>query len=252
MKFRVVIPARMGSQRLPGKPLCDVAGRPLVLRTADRARDSGAQSVVIATDDERIAKVCRADGLDVVMTDSKHQSGTDRIAEVTRIRKWSDDNIIVNVQGDEPCLPPLNISQVAGLLAGGTADIATLSTPLNNSAELHDSNIVKVIVDQNGLAMYFSRAAIPWSDNVQRSLTQTPQRHIGIYAYRVGALQRFATTPPCELERLERLEQLRALWSGWPVAVATATRVPGPGVDTAADLKAVCRLFASDTALGER
>lgn len=251
MNFRVVIPARFGSLRLPGKPLLDVAGRALILRTADRARASGAAEVVVATDDERIANVCKDDNLDVVMTAVTHESGSDRIAEVARLKGWSADAIVVNVQGDEPCIPPAIIRQVASLLVTGEAEIATLATPVADVGELNDPNVVKVVVNSSGHALYFSRAPIPWDRDGANTLACVPLRHLGIYAYRVNRLERFAGSPVCALETRERLEQLRALWNGWSIRVATAVQVPGPGVDTPADLAAACDYFQSRTGAGE-
>lgn len=246
MKFRVVIPARFGSERLPGKPMADVSGRALILRTADRALESGASEVIIATDHPRIAKLCESDGLTVVMTRADHQSGTDRIAEVAAKMAWADDEVVVNVQGDEPCLPAANIDQVAALLQDRQVGIATLATAIVQQEEFRNPNVVKVVCDRNGLALYFSRAAIPcWRDSgPDVTGPDTPGlRHIGLYAYRVDTLRRFSRTPVCNLEQTEKLEQLRALWHGWPIRVAVACVLPAPGVDTPADLEAARHYF---------
>jgi 3-deoxy-manno-octulosonate cytidylyltransferase (CMP-KDO synthetase) len=248
--FRVVIPARYGSTRLPGKPLRLIAGRPLIEHVHARAVRSGASEVIVATDDERIAAACRRFGAVVALTDVAHASGTDRLAEVGRARGWGPHEIIVNVQGDEPLLPPANISQVATLLAAEpAAAVATLATPITSQHEFQDPNVVKVVRDGRGFALYFSRAPIPWQrDQVAHGLANQASfaaalRHVGLYAYRVGPLARLAALPLGTLEAIERLEQLRALENGLAVAVAIAAEVPGPGVDTEADLAAVARLL---------
>jgi 3-deoxy-manno-octulosonate cytidylyltransferase (CMP-KDO synthetase) len=248
--FRVVIPSRYGSTRLPGKPLRPIAGRPLIEHVHALALRAGAHEVIVATDDERIAAACRGFGAVVALTDGAHASGTDRIAEVARTRGWPAADIVVNVQGDEPLLPPANISQVAALLAAEpAAAIATLATPVRSMHEFQDPNVVKVTRDRRGFALYFSRAPIPWPrDHAAPGLGQRlslagPLRHVGLYAYRVAALTQLAALPPGTLEDIERLEQLRALENGLCVAVAIAAEVPGPGVDTEADLAAVARLL---------
>ena len=246
MPFRVVIPARYASSRLPGKPLADLGGRPMLAHVFERAVASGAREVIIATDDERIQASAQDFGALVEMTSGAHESGTDRLAEVAARRGWPDDAIVVNVQGDEPAIPPVNIRQVAALLERDAgADLATLATPVQSLAEFLDPNAVKVVRRDDGHALYFSRAPIPWARTgapegpaSQREFTAA-WRHIGLYAYRVGALRRFAAAPPAALEQIERLEQLRALALGMSVIVAAACEVPGPGVDTAEDLEAV-------------
>ncbi len=236
-EFIVVIPARFGSSRLPGKPLADIGGRPMVAWVYEQALRSGADSVLIATDDERIVAACRDFNAPVELTAAHHESGTDRIAELAERLGWAEDQIVVNVQGDEPLLPPSLISQVAGLLSQDPdAAVATLATPIQSHEEWQDKNLARVIVDRNGQALYFSRAPIPWP---REGGTPPALRHIGLYAYRVHALMKIAATPPCELERLERLEQLRALWLGMKIIVAEACEVPPRGVDTEADLDAV-------------
>jgi 3-deoxy-manno-octulosonate cytidylyltransferase (CMP-KDO synthetase) len=246
--FRVVIPARYGSTRLPGKPLRLIAGRPLIEHVHARAVRSGASEVLVATDDERIAAACRGFGAVVALTDVAHASGTDRLAEVARTRGWPAGDIVVNVQGDEPLLPPASVAQVAALLAAEpAASITTLATPITSQHEFHDSNVVKVVRDGRGYALYFSRAPIPWPRDTtapgQPAAFAAALRHVGLYAYRVGALARLAALPPGALEVMERLEQLRALENGLGIAVAIAAEVPGPGVDTEADLAAVARLL---------
>lgn len=246
MSFRVVIPARYAAARLPGKPLADLAGRPMLAHVFERAVASGATEVVVATDDARIANAARAFGATVELTSAAHVSGTDRLAEVATRRDWSGAAIVVNVQGDEPLIPPANIRQVAELLAcDAAADLATLATPVRSLAEFLDPNVVKVVWRDDGHALYFSRAPIPWArDGAPAGLASQREfagawRHLGLYAYRVDALRRFAAASPVVLEQTERLEQLRALALGMTVAVAEAREVPGPGVDTAEDLQKV-------------
>lgn len=248
MRFTVVIPARYASQRLPGKPLVDLNGRPLLLHACEAAGMSGAAEVVVATDDERICKACTAAGVAVEMTLAGHQSGTDRIAEVAVRRAWDDDLLVVNLQGDEPMMPPENIEQAARLLESG-ADMSTLCTPIHDLAEFMNPNVVKVVADGQGRALYFSRAPIPWNRDGASAGLHSQQRHhgalrhIGLYGYRVEALKRLSATAPCELEQLERLEQLRALWLGMHIALDVAREVPGPSVDTPDDLKRVAELL---------
>lgn len=250
--FRVVIPARYASTRLPGKPLALLAGQPMIRRVHAQAMASGATEVVVATDDARIAAVCRDFGAEVEMTAAGHVSGTDRIAEVARRRGWPATTIVVNVQADEPLLPPALIDQAARLLdADEAADVATLSTPIRSLGEYLDPNVVKVAATSAGRALYFSRAPIPWQrDTAPAGLASQSdfagaRRHLGLYAYRVAALLALTAEPPTPLEQLERLEQLRALELGLTIVVADAAVVPGPGVDTAEDLAAVAALLAS-------
>ncbi|MGQ0429639.1 MAG: 3-deoxy-manno-octulosonate cytidylyltransferase [Gammaproteobacteria bacterium] len=248
--FRVVIPARFGSTRLPGKPLAHLAGTPMILHVHRLAQRSGAQEVVVATDDERVRAVCMEAGADVEMTSPRHPSGTDRIAELAARRGWSGDSVVVNVQADEPMLPPALIRQAAELLERDSgAAIATLAAPVESLEEYLDPNVVKLVTQSDGRALYFSRAPIPWHrDGATAGLaSQTrfrgARRHLGIYAYRVDALARLAAAPPLALERAERLEQLRALQMGLPIVVGDAQARPGPGVDTADDLAHVERLL---------
>ncbi len=215
----------------------------MIAWVVERAQQSGASDVLVATDDERIAAACREFGAVVELTSANHESGTDRIAEVAERLEWADDQIVVNVQGDEPLLPPALISQVAVLLGRDPdAGVATLVTPVRSRGEWQDPNMARVIVDRNGRALYFSRAPIPWPRD---GGTPPALRHIGLYAYRVDALKQIAATSPCELERVERLEQLRALWLGLKIVVAEACEVPPRGVDTEADLDAVRELLVS-------
>jgi 3-deoxy-manno-octulosonate cytidylyltransferase (CMP-KDO synthetase) len=237
--FHVVIPARYASTRLPGKPLRPLAGKPMLQHVWERGRESNAASVVIATDDRRIADAAAGFGADVCMTSSAHPSGSDRIAELCRIRKWPGERIIVNLQGDEPTMPPELINQCAGLLDDDGADIGTLASPLSAIADLHNPNIVKVLLDAKGNAMIFSRAAIPHarSTDSQGLAKDTALHHHGIYAYRVNALLRMVAANPPALEVCEQLEQLRALHLGMRIRVGRPKVRPGPGVDTEDDLR---------------
>lgn len=242
--FVVAIPARYGATRLPGKPLRLIAGEPMIVHVARRALEAGAAQVVIATDDARIADAVAPLGLDVCMTAPTHASGTDRLADVATRRGWPDDRIVVNLQGDEPLAPPAAIRRVAETLAAASAPIATLATPVHDTRELFDPNVVKLVTDANGLALYFSRAPIPWHRDAfaQDRVTLPPHtwlRHIGLYAYRAGALRAFAAMPPSTLERIESLEQLRALEAGWRIAVALSPEPFPPGIDTEDDLHRV-------------
>ncbi len=248
MSFKVVIPARYGSTRLPGKPLRLIAGLPMIQHVFIRAMASEASEVVVATDDERISTACEGFGATVCMTRADHISGTDRIAEVAAIRGWSDEEMVVNVQGDEPGLPAELIDQVAGLLAGrADANIATLATPVVDVEEFLNPNAVKVVADFTGRALYFSRAPIPWfRDSAAQGLMSQQHfegawRHLGLYAYRVGALKRLAAAEPSPLELAEKLEQLRAMEMGMTIMVALASCSPGHGVDTEEDLGRVAK-----------
>lgn len=253
--FHVVIPARYASVRLPGKPLALIAGRPMIQWVWERARDAGAISVTVATDHQGIARCCEDFGAEVCLTDPGHASGTDRIAEVAARRQWEDDTVVVNVQGDEPLLPPALVAQVAELLAlRPEADMATLGTPIHELAEYLNPNVVKLVAAADGRALYFSRAPIPWDRDGAPGGLATQQRHggalrhLGLYAYRVGALHRLAATPACQLEETERLEQLRALWLGMRIQVDAALEVPPAGIDTAEDLARVNRALGSGPA----
>lgn len=259
--YRVVIPARHASTRLPGKPLASIAGEPMIRWVWERARQGGASEVIIATDHEGIASACAAFGAEVCMTDPGHASGTDRIAEVADRRGWSEDQVVVNVQGDEPLLPPVLVQQVAELLVlHPEADLGTLGTPIHALAEYLDPNVVKVVARSDGAALYFSRAPIPWHrDGAPAGLGSQrhhdgAMRHLGIYSYRVGALRRLSAASPCRLEEAERLEQLRALWLGMRIQVDAALEIPPPGVDTPEDLERVNRILsaASSSSPGSR
>lgn len=246
VRFHVVIPARYGSERLPAKPLALIGGKPLVQHTFERALASGAADVIVATDDERIAAACRDFGAEAVLTAATHASGTDRVAEVAAQRGWQPDEIVVNLQGDEPLMPPALIAEVAReLAAADTAGVATLATPITDRTEFENPNAVKVVCDADGHALYFSRAPIPLNRAPTGEFGEAlGLRHIGLYAYRVKTLQTLTQTPPCPLELTERLEQLRALWSGIDIVVGTVDPAPPAGVDTAADLSRVEAILA--------
>lgn len=249
MSFSVIIPARYGSTRLPGKPLLDIGGKPMVQHVWERARDSGADEVLIATDDVRIVRAAERFGAEALMTRVDHPSGTDRLQEVADLKGWSDERIVVNVQGDEPLIPPALIDQVAGNLDVNThAGIATLCEEIRDVAELTNPNAVKVVCDKSGMALYFSRATIPWPrEHFSRGEDTMPNgvwlRHIGIYAYRTGFLQRYVTWPAAPLEALEQLEQLRALYHGVQIHVAPSAEPAPAGVDTPEDLEAIRHRF---------
>lgn len=247
MDFVVIIPARYASTRFPGKPLADLAGKPMVVRVADRALKSGAREVLVATDHPSIAEAVRDYGYTAVMTRRSHASGTDRLAEVVTRRRFPAQRIIVNVQGDEPLIEPLLIRKVAEDLARHrAAHIATACTPIRDSGDFANPNIVKVVLDNQRRALYFSRAAIPHvRDSGPGSRAAAPEmprglpayRHLGIYAYRCGFLRRFARLKPAAIERCEALEQLRALAHGFCISVVITRRATHPGIDTPQDLE---------------
>ncbi|MDP9525263.1 3-deoxy-manno-octulosonate cytidylyltransferase [Pseudomonas protegens] len=248
--FTVVIPARFASTRLPGKPLQLIAGKPMIQWVWEQACKSSAERVVVATDDPRIVEACQGFGAQALLTRDDHNSGTDRLAEVASQLGLAADAIVVNVQGDEPLIPPSVIDQVAANLAAHTeARMATLAEPIEDVQTLFNPNVVKVVTDLNGLALTFSRATLPWArDAFAKSQEHLPEgvpyrRHIGIYAYRAGFLHDFVSWGPCWLENTESLEQLRALWHGVRIHVADALEAPPTGVDTAEDLERVRRLL---------
>ena len=250
--FKAVIPARYASTRLPGKPLLVMAGKSMLQWVHERACAAQADDVVIATDDERIAVCARTFGADVMLTAATHTSGTDRVAEVARRRGWGEQQIVVNVQGDEPLLPPPLIRQAAELLAQfPLADIATLAAPIETLADFLNPNVVKVVADAQHRALYFSRAPIPWPRDgasaglVSQTQWQGARRHIGLYAYRVGALQRMASLPESALETTEQLEQLRALAAGFDLRVADGVVPSGPDVNTTTDVERVSALLVA-------
>ena len=252
MAFHVVIPARFASSRLPGKPLADIAGKPMIQHVYERASEAGATSVIVATDDQRVADAVTRFGGEVCMTSPTHQSGTDRLSEVIETKSLSDNEIVVNVQGDEPLIPPSLIRQVAqGLADRPQASVSTLCERITTAGELFDPHIVKVVRDVNNFAIYFSRAVIPWDRDAFASTTEElPEqaihyRHIGLYGYRCGFLRRYVTWPACDLEQMESLEQLRVLWNGESIYVEEASEHPGHGVDTERDLEAVREKIAN-------
>ena len=251
MTFTVLIPARYASTRLPGKPLADVAGKPMVVRVAERARGSGAARIVVATDDERIRDAVTAHGFESVMTRPDHATGTDRLAEAAVRLRLPADHIVVNVQGDEPLLEPALIRQMARLLAGASdAAMATACHAIDDAREAFNPNVVKVVLDARGYALYFSRATIPWArDAFAADSERIPAglplyRHYGLYAYRVSFLLDYPAMPPAPIERFEALEQLRAMWHGHRIVVAVTDGTPAPGVDTEQDLERVRVLYA--------
>ncbi len=251
MKFAVVIPARFASTRLPGKPLLDISGKPMVVHVAERAIKSGATEVIVATDHADILRAVEAHGFTAMMTRADHASGTDRIAEVAARRQLGSNDIVVNVQGDEPLIEPALIRAVAQQLADhADAAIATACCPLTDATQMASVNVVKVVLDKNGYAMYFSRAPIPFArDEFSAGIKTVPAslpayRHIGLYAYRASFLAQYAQLQPAAIEQAEALEQLRALWHGHRISVAVTTQAPHTGVDTAADLEHVRKLLA--------
>ncbi|HWT54802.1 MAG TPA: 3-deoxy-manno-octulosonate cytidylyltransferase [Rhodocyclaceae bacterium] len=248
--FRVVIPARFASTRLPGKPMADIGGKPMIVRVAEAAKKSGASEIIVACDQQDIRAAVMQHGFKVVMTRADHPSGTDRIAEVVEHMAWGDDEIVVNVQGDEPLIPPALIDAVAVALEKDSgASIATASHAIHTASDAFNPNVVKVVTAQNGRALYFSRAPIPWHrdgfalDREELPADYNLQRHIGIYAYRVGFLRRYSSLLPAPVERWESLEQLRAMWHGDAITVVETDSAPPPGVDTPEDLERVRRFF---------
>jgi 3-deoxy-manno-octulosonate cytidylyltransferase (CMP-KDO synthetase) len=250
MSFSVIIPARYGSSRFPGKPLADLAGKPMIVRVCERAARSGARGVYVATDDGRIADAVRASGFPVLMTSAEHASGTDRLAEAVEQLALEDAAVVVNVQGDEPLIDPKLIEDVAATLERNPdASMSTACHPLSDLGEIFNPNVVKVVLDAKGCALYFSRAPIPWArDAYAAQRRELPEgipcfRHAGIYGYRAGFLRRYAGLEPSPLERFEALEQLRVLWHGHRIAVAISAHEVAPGVDTPQDLDKVRRLL---------
>ncbi len=253
-RFGVIIPARYASKRLPGKPLADLGGKPMIVRVLELARASGADFTLVATDDERIAHVVRAAGGEVQLTSPEHTTGTDRLAEVARKRGFDPEQVLVNLQGDEPALPPRLVGLVARTLLGAPdAALSTLATPLTVRREVFDPNVVKVVLGPTSRAIYFSRAPVPW----RRDELMDPEsreagepfhsgafhRHIGLYAYRARTLLELSQSPPAPIELAESLEQLRALWLGLPIQVAVVPELPAAGVDTVMDLVRVKKFY---------
>jgi 3-deoxy-manno-octulosonate cytidylyltransferase (CMP-KDO synthetase) len=259
--FVAVVPARLASTRLPEKPLADIAGKPMVVRVAERAREAGAERVLIATDDMRVLDAARAHGFDALLTRADHPSGTDRLAEVATLLDLPDDTIVVNLQGDEPLIDPALVRDVASHLAANPdCAIATAAHPITDAAEVFNPNVVKVVVDARAIALYFSRAPIPWLRDAYQPHAggqaievgampappaDTVFRHIGLYAYRARFLRTYPTLAQAPIERTEMLEQLRAMWHGERIAVLITHEAPAPGVDTFADLERVRALFLS-------
>ena len=247
--FTVIVPARLASTRLPQKPLADIHGLPMVVRVAQRAALSHASQVVVAADSLEIVQACQAHGVRAMLTQMDHPSGSDRLAEASALLGLEPTDVVVNVQGDEPLINPELINQVAELLVQRpTASMSTAAHEIHELAEFTNPNVVKVVIDQAQLALYFSRAPIPWwrdgfANGIQTLPQPAPLRHIGIYAYRVGFLQSFPNLPPAPIETGEALEQLRALWHGHNIAVHITHEAPGPGVDTPEDLERVRALY---------
>ncbi|MCZ8236508.1 MAG: 3-deoxy-manno-octulosonate cytidylyltransferase [Inhella sp.] len=249
MSFHVIVPARMGSSRLPDKPLADLHGKPMVVRVAERAALSGAEQVVVACDDPRIQAACQAHGVHALLTRVDHPSGSDRLAEAATRLGLADDAVVVNVQGDEPLIEPDMISACAAtLVAHPDCPMATVAHAIDDADEFRNPNVVKLVTDAAGRALYFSRAPIPWwrdGPEAAAPARGAVWRHVGLYAYRAGFLRGFPQLPPSPLERIESLEQLRVLWHGHRIAVHTSALRPGPGVDTLEDLARVRALLAT-------
>lgn len=243
MSFVVIIPARFASTRLPGKPLKDINGKPMIVHVLERARESGADRIIVATDNVDVASAVEAVGGEVCLTRPDHQSGTERLAEVIEKCDFSDETVIVNVQGDEPMIPPVIIKQVADNIAASRAGMATLAVPITSVEEAFNPNAVKVVMDAEGYALYFSRATIPWDrerfSHSHQEIGAHCLRHIGIYGYRAGFIRRYIGWSVSPLEQIEMLEQLRVLWHGEKIHVAVAKAIPGVGVDTLEDLEHV-------------
>ena len=254
MSFTVIIPARLASTRLPGKPLADLGGKPMVVRVAERAVLSGAARVIVATDHEDILAACRAHGVEALMTRSDHPSGTDRIAEVAAAIGLAPDAVVVNVQGDEPLIDPALVAATAALITS-EVPMATAAHPISAAEDVFNPNVVKVVLDAKGRALYFSRAAIPWNrDGFSHSgailpAGYRPLRHIGLYAYSQAFLQAYPALAVSPLEQVEALEQLRVLWNGYPIAVHLTDAAPAAGIDTPEDLARARRHYEGNTAL---
>ena len=242
--FLVVIPARLGSTRLPRKPLADIGGKPMVIRVAERAKQSLAQSVVVATDSTEIEAVCNEHRIECLLTSPDHPTGTDRLAQVAQLLKLPASTLVVNVQGDEPLIPPELINQVAQTLASNAqCAISTIAVPISDPSEIENPNVVKVVLNRAGEALYFSRSPIPFVRDAQSTQKTEHLRHLGIYAYRADFLHAYSRLEAAPPEQAEALEQLRALWNGYRIAVHTAPEAPPAGVDTPEDLERVRRLL---------
>lgn len=248
--YKIVIPARYASSRLPGKPLIMLAGKPMIQHVYERALATGMQDIVIATDDNRIEAVAKGFGAEVVLTSEKHENGTERIAEVAQIKGWHSEDVIVNLQGDEPLIPQALIELTAqGLIDHPDAGMSSICTPIHADEDVFNPNIVKVVLNKENYALYFSRAPIPWDrdqyqhDKSQKTIKMPVYRHIGMYGYRVSFLQQYAQMNPCVLETTEALEQLRALWYGVKIHMGIIEQAPSHGVDTLEDSKRVEQLL---------
>ncbi|MBT4835996.1 MAG: 3-deoxy-manno-octulosonate cytidylyltransferase [Methylococcales bacterium] len=257
MPFKVVIPSRFDSSRLPGKPLLPIAGKPMIQHVVERAQQCGASETIVATDDQRIFDVVQNLGYQVLMTSAEHTSGTDRLAEVVKKMNWEDDSIVINLQGDEPLIPVVLLSQVANDLSQHTkARVATLQTRITEASDLFDPNVVKLVTDADGYALYFSRAPIPWHRQ-EFSTLENPTlpndlkyfRHIGIYGYRASFLKQYVNWKPSTIETTESLEQLRVLHYGDKIHVSEASEMPGHGVDTQEDLERVEKIMITSGTL---
>ena len=243
-EFLVVIPARLGSTRLPRKPLADIYGKPMVVRVAEQAKKSLAQSVVVATDSTEIQAACDQHRIECLLTSPDHSTGTDRLAEVAQLLKLPNNALVVNVQGDEPLIPPELINEVANTLADHhECSISTVAVPIQDDAEIQNPNVVKVVLNRSGEALYFSRASIPFVRDTENTKNISYLRHLGIYAYRADFLQAYTRLESAPPEQAEALEQLRALWNGYRIAVHVAQEAPPAGVDTPEDLERVRSLF---------
>jgi 3-deoxy-manno-octulosonate cytidylyltransferase (CMP-KDO synthetase) len=243
-EFLVVIPARLGSTRLPRKPLADICGKPMVVRVAEQAKKSLAQSVVVATDSTEIQAACDQHRIECLLTSPNHPTGTDRLAEVAQLLKLPSNALVVNVQGDEPLIPPELINEVANTLADHhECSISTVAVPIQDDAEIQNPNVVKVVLNRLGEALYFSRASIPFVRDTENTKNISYLRHLGIYAYRADFLQAYTRLESAPPEQAEALEQLRALWNGYRIAVHVAQEAPPAGVDTPEDLERVRSLF---------
>ncbi|MCQ9122521.1 3-deoxy-manno-octulosonate cytidylyltransferase [Rodentibacter caecimuris] len=254
MLFTVIIPARFSSSRLPGKPLAEIVGKSMIQHVFEKARQSGASRVIIATDNENVEKIAQGFGAEVCMTSEHHNSGTERLAEVVEKLAIPDDEIIVNIQGDEPLIPPVIVRQVAENLAKFNVNMATLAVKIHEAEELFNPNVVKLVADKSGYVLYFSRSVIPYDrdrfmglqDVAKVALTDVYLRHIGIYAYRAGFIKKYVQWEPTVLENLEKLEQLRVLWNAERIHVELAKEVPAVGVDTMEDLEKVRSILAAN------
>lgn len=249
-QYKIVIPARFASSRLPGKPLINLAGKPMIQHVYERAQNSGVTDIVIATDDDRIAQAAQSFDAEVIMTSPAHENGTERIAEVARIKGWLPETVVVNLQGDEPLIPQSLVALTAqGLIDHPEAGMSSICTPIASADDAFNPNVVKVVLNKDNFALYFSRASIPWDrDAYKDGLAQPTQkmpvyRHIGMYGYRVSFLQQYSSMQPCALEQTESLEQLRALWYGVKIHMGIIDKAPAHGVDTLEDAQRVENLL---------